>query len=137
MNIECQFGSAVAGEGARATREVVPFPCLSQMGEPAVTLFSGGWRSHHSYWEFIVPKAMEGNQEFAPERRRCLRQRVHGPAFASFDGVTGGMILDLSEEGLSMQMGGPFDVWGLDRGRRGQGKMNLAGAGLAARDLDR
>jgi hypothetical protein len=30
---------------------------------------------------------------------------VHAPAFASFDGVTGGMILDLSEEGLSMQTG--------------------------------
>ncbi len=30
---------------------------------------------------------------------------VHAPAFASFDGVTGGMILDLSEEGLRMQTG--------------------------------
>jgi hypothetical protein len=48
---------------------------------------------------------MEGNMEFVPERRRCLRQKVHAPAFASFDGVSGGMILDLSEEGLSMQMG--------------------------------
>src|SRR5580704_7006745 len=48
---------------------------------------------------------MEINQETGGERRRCLRQRVHGPAFASFDGVTGGMILDLSEEGLSMQTG--------------------------------
>jgi len=38
-----------------------------------------------------------------PERRNCLRHKVQGPAFASFDGVTGGMILDLSEEGLSMQ----------------------------------
>lgn len=28
---------------------------------------------------------------------------VHAPALASFDGVTGGMILDLSEEGPSMQ----------------------------------
>jgi hypothetical protein len=28
---------------------------------------------------------------------------MHAPAFASFDGVSGGMILDLSEEGLSMQ----------------------------------
>jgi hypothetical protein len=48
---------------------------------------------------------MEGNLELVPERRRCLRQIVHAPAFASFDGVSGGMILDLSEEGLSMQMG--------------------------------
>jgi hypothetical protein len=37
------------------------------------------------------------------ERRGCLRHKVHGPVFASFDGVTGGMILDLSEQGLSMQ----------------------------------
>jgi hypothetical protein len=42
-----------------------------------------------------------------PERRNCLRHRVQGPAFASFDGVTGGMILDLSEEGMSMQMASP------------------------------
>jgi len=48
---------------------------------------------------------MESNREFAIERRRCVRQLVHAPAFASFDGVTGGMILDLSEQGLSMQMG--------------------------------
>jgi hypothetical protein len=46
---------------------------------------------------------MEANLEFGPERRRCLRQSMHAPAFASFDGVSGGMILDLSEEGLSMQ----------------------------------
>ena len=37
------------------------------------------------------------------ERRGCLRHEVRGPIFASFDGVTGGMILDLSEQGLSMQ----------------------------------
>src|SRR5579863_3469149 len=48
---------------------------------------------------------METNQDLRTERRRCLRQEVHAPAFASFDGVTGGMILDLSEEGLSMQTG--------------------------------
>ncbi len=40
---------------------------------------------------------------FAVERRSSLRQKVNTPAFASFDGVTGGMILDLSEEGMSMQ----------------------------------
>lgn len=34
-----------------------------------------------------------------------MRQKMHAPAFASFDGVSGGMILDLSEEGMSMQMG--------------------------------
>jgi len=41
----------------------------------------------------------------APDRRHALRQRVNTPAFASFDGVTGGMILDLSEEGMAMQSG--------------------------------
>ena len=37
------------------------------------------------------------------DRRSCIRHKVHGPVFASFDGVTGGIILDLSEQGLSMQ----------------------------------
>jgi len=45
----------------------------------------------------------------APERRHCLRQKVNTPAFASFDGVTGGMILDLSEEGMAMQALLPID----------------------------
>jgi GAF domain/PilZ domain len=58
--------------------------------------------------------AMEMNQEFVPERRRCLRQMVHAPAFASFDGVSGGMILDLSEGGLSMQMGRSPDGRSID-----------------------
>lgn len=43
------------------------------------------------------------------ERRSCVRHKVNGPAFASFDGVTGGMILDLSEQGLSMQTATPLD----------------------------
>ena len=51
-----------------------------------------------------ISPVLEGNLEFVPERRRCLRQTVRAPAFASFDGVSGGMILDLSEEGLSMQV---------------------------------
>jgi putative methionine-R-sulfoxide reductase with GAF domain len=42
-----------------------------------------------------------------PDRRNCLRHKVQGSAFASFDGVTGGMILDLSEMGLSMQTAAP------------------------------
>ena len=46
---------------------------------------------------------MPVNQEFIPERRAYLRHKVHTPAFASFDGVTGGMILDLSDQGMSMQ----------------------------------
>ena len=48
------------------------------------------------------------NHELAPDRRHSLRQRVNTPAFASFDGVTGGMILDLSEEGMAMQSLAPL-----------------------------
>ena len=44
------------------------------------------------------------------ERRSCLRHKVHAPAFASFDGVTGGMILDLSEQGVSMQTIVPLEA---------------------------
>ena len=44
------------------------------------------------------------------ERRSCVRHKVSGPIFASFDGVTGGMILDLSEQGLAMQTMSPFDA---------------------------
>jgi len=58
---------------------------------------------------------MAAKQEFVPERRRCLRQMVHAPAFASFDGVSGGMILDLSEEGLSMQMDRSLDARSVDK----------------------
>jgi hypothetical protein len=83
----------------------------------------------------VRPEGMEAKVEFNPERRRCLRQRVHAPAYASFDGVTGGMILDLSEEGLAMQMGGAFDVWGLDRGRRVRMKLDLGEADGAGRDF--
>lgn len=43
------------------------------------------------------------------ERRSCVRHKINGPAFASFDGVTGGMILDLSDHGLSMQTIAPLD----------------------------
>jgi hypothetical protein len=49
------------------------------------------------------------NHDIASERRRSLRQKVNTPAFASFDGVTGGMILDLSEEGMSMQTLAPLE----------------------------
>jgi GAF domain-containing protein len=44
----------------------------------------------------------------APDRRHALRQKVNTPAFASFDGVTGGMILDLSEEGMAMKTLAPL-----------------------------
>ncbi len=50
------------------------------------------------------------NDDVAPERRQSLRQKVNTPAFASFDGVTGGMILDLSEEGMAMQTQAPLEA---------------------------
>lgn len=53
---------------------------------------------------------MAAQQEFFADRRRCVRQRVHAPAFASFDGVTGGMILDLSEEGMAMRTAAPLEI---------------------------
>lgn len=49
------------------------------------------------------------NQNMCPDRRHSLRQKVNTPAFASFDGVTGGMILDLSEEGMAMQTIAPLE----------------------------
>lgn len=50
------------------------------------------------------------NHDLASDRRHSLRQRVNTPAFASFDGVTGGMILDLSEEGMAMQTLAPLEA---------------------------
>jgi hypothetical protein len=49
------------------------------------------------------------NHNLAIERRHSLRHKVNTPAFASFDGVTGGMILDLSEEGMAMQSIAPLE----------------------------
>lgn len=69
-------------------------------------------------------KFMERKEEISGERRRCWRQTVHAPAFASFDGVTGGMILDLSEGGLSMQTG-YSDPHTLERDRRVRVKLDL------------
>src|SRR6201981_4027851 len=54
------------------------------------------------------PRKVAGN-EITPDRRHSLRQKVHTPAFASFDGVTGGVILDLSEEGLAMHTATPLE----------------------------
>ncbi|MFZ0290863.1 MAG: GAF domain-containing protein [Candidatus Sulfotelmatobacter sp.] len=71
-------------------------------------------------------EVMEKNHELAGERRRCWRQMVHAPAFASFDGVTGGMILDLSEEGLSMQTESNRDGQLPDRERRVRVKLDLS-----------
>lgn len=59
-----------------------------------------------------------------------MRQTVHAPAFASFDGVSGGMILDLSEAGLAMQMdpglrGNGFDTPGLEKDRQVRLELDL------------
>jgi hypothetical protein len=51
-------------------------------------------------------KLRGGGWKMIIERRSCLRHKVHGPIFASFDGVTGGMILDLSEQGTGCVFGG-------------------------------
>jgi putative methionine-R-sulfoxide reductase with GAF domain len=72
---------------------------------------------------------MAVKQEFVPERRRCLRQMVHAPAFASFDGVSGGMILDLSEEGLSMQMSDGIDSRSIDKDRPVRMEIDLSPSG--------
>jgi hypothetical protein len=53
---------------------------------------------------------MASDPELPAERRRWLRQKVHTPAYASFDGVTGGMILDLSEAGMGMQATAPLEA---------------------------
>jgi hypothetical protein len=49
------------------------------------------------------------NHNLAIERRHSLRHKINTPAFASFDGVTGGMILDLSDEGMAMQTMSPLE----------------------------
>ena len=69
--------------------------------------FAGGRLYSHDLSNWGSSK-MAANQEFVADRRRCLRQTVHAPAFASFDGVTGGMILDLSEEGMAMRTAAPL-----------------------------
>lgn len=55
----------------------------------------------------LSPGADVPGNDLNGDRRRHVRHAVHTPAFASFDGVTGGMILDLSEQGLSMQTAVP------------------------------
>jgi TPR repeat protein len=51
---------------------------------------------------------LEGVQQ-SGNRRRHVRQKVHSPAYASFDGIGGGMVLDLtevlniSESGMAIQ----------------------------------
>jgi GAF domain/PilZ domain len=54
---------------------------------------------------------------------------VHAPAFASFDGVSGGMILDLSEEGLSMQMGQALGGESINKDRPVRVELDLSPSG--------
>ena len=42
------------------------------------------------------------SQNATPDRRNAIRHKMRAPVFAIFDGVSSGMILDLSEQGLSM-----------------------------------
>ena len=118
------------------------FPSLTCDEESSVTLFSAGWLSHDPYGvAFVGPAggpALAVNHEFAGERRRCWRHTVHAPAFASFDGATGGMILDLSEEGLSMQMGSNGEEPVVKREHRVKVKLDLRGGnGAGAKNSDR
>ena len=65
---------------------------------------------HHD--RAVISAGGEGLGGFSapsPDRRRSLRHKVHAPAFVSFDGVTGGMILDLSEQGMAMQTAVPVE----------------------------
>jgi putative methionine-R-sulfoxide reductase with GAF domain len=49
------------------------------------------------------------------DRRRSVRHKVHSPAYASFSGLGGGMVLDLSEirdistQGMCLQLGSPLE----------------------------
>jgi putative methionine-R-sulfoxide reductase with GAF domain len=52
----------------------------------------------------MYPTGSRGVGSFGPpprpiyrERRRCVRQKVHTPAYASLNGTAGGLLLDLSE----------------------------------------
>ncbi len=47
---------------------------------------------------------LEGVQR-SGDRRRNVRQKAHSPAYASFDGISGGMVLDLTEV-LNLSEGG-------------------------------
>jgi len=83
--------------------------------EPAVALCGAWGRFHHLHegwndWRHVSRNM--GSLDLNHDRRHCVRQKMHAPAFASFDGVTGGMILDLSDEGLAMQAAAPVETRG-------------------------
>ena len=89
------------------------FPLRVQAGGTCANTFPGRALLASSFREsylFRDLSPMAAQQDFFADRRRCVRQRVHAPAFASFDGVTGGMILDLSEEGMAMRTAAPLGI---------------------------
>src|SRR5580698_2768899 len=53
-------------------------------------------------------------QSAYPERRQCVRQKIHIPAYANLGGSTSGMVLDLSEildiseRGMCIQTASPL-----------------------------
>ena len=50
------------------------------------------------------------------ERRRCVRQKLHSPVYASFNGPQTGLVVDLSElldlheDGFAVQTSEPLEV---------------------------
>src|SRR3989442_15370290 len=53
------------------------------------------------------PRKVAG-KGITPDRRHSLRQKVNTPAFATFDGDTGGAILDLPGEALARHAATPL-----------------------------
>src|SRR5580658_1881650 len=57
-----------------------------------------------------IPRALRG------ERRRCVRQKLHTPVYASFNGPQTGMVVDLSElldlneDGFAVQTGERLEI---------------------------
>ena len=93
----------------RSVWECAALPTDLSLGESGVALSSRAVCFHH------LGRATEhsvGNLDSNSERRHCVRRTLHAPAFASFDGVTGGMILDLSAEGMAMQGAAPVEARG-------------------------
>src|SRR5229473_1866356 len=111
---------ALAAEGAPSlfqqtvepsTYEHPPLPSHLSLGESGVALSSSPVCFHHL--QQGVDEASVENQEINSDRRHCVRRKLHAPAFASFDGVTGGMILDLSAKGMAMQSATPVEARGI------------------------
>src|SRR5438477_1982942 len=63
-----------------------------------------------------VPDTSREPDPVAQNRRRQVRHKVHTPAYASLNGDSGGMVLDLNEildisqDGMSMQTSPPLEV---------------------------